>query len=173
MNLLTDADLRDRAVTMNRSHRGHSSFGPRSEGHNIIGAAGEREFAKFSGLSMTGVNRSGQGDGDIDFTFTDGTTVDVKTARKPLALVLKTEKVSSAADVLVLAFGRDKPILEARLVGWAYAREVVQYPTRKFSQDGKVCHWMPRKDLHTMAELFDRHHRKNRAFQPTQAELFG
>lgn len=119
---------------------------------DVIGATGEAEFAKVFKLKVDETPRPG-GDNGIDFVVDVGNkrlTIDVKTARNPLYLLVKVKDARRCADLLVLAkYHRDKSIT---FLGWQDKATIVKQPTRDFGY-GIVSHYIPAHQLRRLSEL--------------------
>lgn len=122
-------------------------FRDRTE-ENFIGLCGELAFAYRYGLTIDD-RLLAVGDGGIDFEILGVGSIDIKTARRPLYLLLKSDQASRAADVLVLARYRPTGI---KFVGWEYGRELARCPSRDFGY-GIVNHFKAAEELRGMVAL--------------------
>jgi len=136
------------AARRTRIHLSHTSIRALSPGYDYVGVAGQIAFAKEFGLEVDTTARP-EGDGGVDFTLSNGLTVDVKTYRKPYHLLREVDKPH--ADILVLA-GFDDSTGEAQLIGWEYDTEMVKCPTRDFVY-GIVSHYRAAGALREIEEL--------------------
>jgi len=135
-----------------RIHFSHTSTRPLSPDYEYVGVAGEIAFANEFGLEVDTTARP-EGDGGVDFTLSNGLTVDVKTYRKPYHLLREVNKPH--ADILVLARFDDSSG-EARLIGWEWDSEMVKCPTRDFGY-GIVSHYKVAKELKQIPDLHGEH----------------
>jgi len=119
-----------------------------SPDYDYVGVAGEIAFAREFGLEVDTTARP-EGDGGVDFTLSNGLTVDVKTYRKPYHLLREVNKPH--ADILVLA-GFSDSTGEAHLIGWEWDSEMVKCPTRDFGY-GIVSHCKAAGELREISEL--------------------
>jgi hypothetical protein len=111
-------------------HKGHSTprFFNNPYIEDIIGVAGETQFGKEFNLP---VDESIKAEGDKGYDFKYKTlTIDVKTARKPIHLLLKEKDKDKCADILVLAkYNIDNSVT---LIGWCTRNMILSTPTRDF-----------------------------------------
>lgn len=128
-------------------HENHASSRPLSEGYERIGLVGEYQFAKEFGFEVDEELRP-EGDGGKDFPSKLG-SIDVKTARKAFNLIVEENHVKS--DIYVLAQYYDQNN-KARLLGWAYKKEVLAAPTKDFGY-GVINHYIPKEKLYKMTSL--------------------
>jgi len=116
---------------------------------DIIGAAGECEFSRLSGIPVETKSLRG-GDGGIDFKTHIG-TVDVKTFVKPNNLLVLPKDIPHLADFIVLArFNVDTET--ATLLGYATAADVRASSIRSFGYG--PSHFIPVAALQTMARFW-------------------
>ena len=136
------------AAQRTRIHLSHTSTRPLSPDYDYVGVAGEVAFAKEFGLEVDTTARP-EGDGGVDFTLSNGLTVDVKTYRKPYHLLREVGK--HHAHILVLA-GFNDSTGEAYLIGWEWDSKMVRCPTRDFGY-GIVSHYKPAEELQSIHRL--------------------
>ena len=116
------------------------------------GIAGELAFARAFGFSMENATNQPQGDNGIDFPFRIAgriVTVDVKTASKPLFLIVLKDKITKVADIVVLC-GIDLYGL-VTFVGWEFGITLAASPVRSFGYGPNYC--IPAEKLRPMGEL--------------------
>jgi hypothetical protein len=128
-------------------HRGKAKQRILSPKHDLVGLAGEREFARVFDLQVDLSARPG-GDTGIDF-MVGRWGIDVKTARKPYYLLREVGKWFP--DILVLASYDDKTG-EARLIGWEWDCEMRRRRTKDFG-GGFQSHFKPAFGLRSIARL--------------------
>ena len=121
---------------------------PLSENYELVGLAGEAEFATAYGLPLN-LRRKPGGDGGVDFIIPLAFTVDVKCFRNPENLIQEEGKV--VADIYVLAEYSDDD-RRAVLLGWEYGANLARAPVRDFGR-GIVNHHIHRDKLRRMGEL--------------------
>jgi hypothetical protein len=109
-----------------------------------IGCAGELVFADIYGLEVDLAPRP-CGDEGLDFTLQDGTTIDVKTARKPYYLLVKCASRDKCADVLVLGKYFSDDIVE--FLGWEIRDTLLACPRRDIGRKGIVSHYLAAERL--------------------------
>ena len=128
-------------------HKDHTSSRPLSKGYERLGLVGEYQFAKEFGFNVDEELRP-EGDGGKDFPSGLG-SIDVKTARKAFNLIVEENHVKS--DIYVLAQYFDEAD-KAKLLGWAYKKEVLAAPTKDFGY-GVINHYIPKGKLYEMSAL--------------------
>jgi hypothetical protein len=121
---------------------------PLSNGYELVGLAGEVEFATTYNQPLNLLRRRG-GDGGIDFTIPLAFTVDVKCLRDASDLLVEEGTVT--ADIYVLAEYFDKT-KRATLVGWEYGSIVAKVPARAYPRE-IVNHIIPREALRPMSDI--------------------
>ena len=94
-------------------HKNHESSMPMSEENERVGLAGEQLIGKMFGKRIDDSEKI-QGDDGIDFVLTSG-TVDVKTARKPIWLLLETNRVHVSDIMIMCGYNDDTHGLCSRL----------------------------------------------------------
>jgi len=118
-----------------------------------IGVKGEIAFSRLTGLPMQW-RRNVLSDGGIDFNFPLADvrkTLDVKSFRKPLNLLLKPKDMEHLADYYVLAGVLGDLVT---LLGWATKEVMQQTPTKVFNADYKYAsNYLPVESLQPMATL--------------------
>lgn len=149
--MMTGQTIQDLARERTGLHRGQSSCRPLSRDYDLVGLAGEKAFEDASGLSMDRSARPA-GDGGSDFNVHVGMRLDVKTARRPICLLV--EKGHVDADIYVLA-RYDEATQSAELLGWTWAGKVLAAPVRDFGR-GIINHYIPREKLRPMSALLQR-----------------
>lgn len=149
---MSDDLLKAEADARHALHLGHTTSRPLSKDYELVGLAGEKEFAIQFNQPMDW-GRKPKGDGGVDFVIPIRFTVDVKTARAAYNLIVERGKV--AADIYVLAEYTDGPPTNAHLWGWAFKGEVLSAPVRDFGY-GITNHYIPRDSLRPMGELRER-----------------
>jgi len=120
---------------------------------NEIGVIGERAFARAFGLQHDD-RILAEGDGGCDFRVILGkrnVTIDVKTAARPVYLLVKTADIASGADLYVLAH-LDRGAVS--FVGWETRAIMALMPTAEFSP-GIESHFRHREQLRPMGQLVD------------------
>jgi hypothetical protein len=118
---------------------------------NTIGVAAELAFAQWSGLPADLEVRP-HGDGCKDFRFIAGPrvlSIDVKAAKLPVYLLLKTADAERAADILVLA-GFDAGKIS--FLGWDHKTMMLVSPVREFGY-GITSHFRHHSELRPMWQL--------------------
>lgn len=118
---------------------------------NVLGMAAEIAFARFSGLCEN-VELCEHGDGLVDFSFEVGgkrLTIDVKAARTPTYLFLKSKDAARAADILVLARVDGD---EVWFLGWEHKSMMLVSPQKDFGY-GIVNHYRHYSQLRPMLQL--------------------
>jgi len=140
-------DIRKLAREREALHRNHASSRPLSPDYEIIGLAGEQQFAVEFGLEVDTKARPG-GDGGIDFQLPGVGSVDVKTACRPFNLL--HEQGKTPPDIFVLArFDRDD---SATLLGWEWAEVVIAQPVKDFGY-GVINHYLSANRLRPIETL--------------------
>lgn len=140
-------DLKEYADRRNNLHRGQNTSRPLSQNYELVGLAGEWQFALEFGMVMDLTERV-NGDGKVDFHTPIG-TIDVKTARKAYNLLIEVNRPH--ADILVLA-AYDDETGEAELLGWESYQEMRRAPYKDFGY-GIVNHYKSVSALRSMDEL--------------------
>lgn len=125
---------------------GRRDYKPLSKNHEYVGLMAEKAFTDAFGGEVD-VRLLSQGDKGHDFTLSDGTTVDVKGARRAHRLLVKAGK-KKYADIFVLA-QYDDSTQTATLVGWTTKENVLEKEPRD-SGFGIVNHEVPAKELYPM-----------------------
>ena len=123
----------------------HRPLGP---DHDAVGLAGEEAFAARYGYKVDR-EYAQRGDGGADFATYAG-SVDVKTYRKPVHLLVEQGKVR--ADFYVLA-GYDDEAKEAGLLGWIERASVLAAPVTDIGGFGVQSHAVRREALHGLPSL--------------------
>ena len=123
----------------------HRPLGPE---HDAVGLAGEEAFAARYGYRVDH-EYAQRGDGGADFATYAG-SVDVKTYRKPVHLLVEQGKVR--ADLYVLAAYREADG-GADLLGWAARAEVAAAPVSDVGGFGVMSHALPALSLRPVATL--------------------
>jgi hypothetical protein len=139
--------LVDLAKKREDAHKGQKSSRPFSEGYELVGLAGEAQFADEFDMEIN-TDILPQGDGCIDFRTPAG-TVDVKTARKAYNLPREINKPH--AEILVFA-KYDDATGDVTLLGWEYDREMLKCPITTFGY-GTLNHTKHHTKLRPMTEL--------------------
>ena len=120
---------------------------------DTMGVMGEVAFSRWSGLTADLVPRP-SGDGGFDFSVMVATrtlTIDVKTSRKPINLLLKCNSVSKCADILVFAHVLDA---EVRFLGWEHKSMMLISPVDDFGYGFAMrCHYRHNTELRPMWQL--------------------
>lgn len=132
-------------------HEGQASQRKLSKDYEQIGLAGEEEFARqFGQMHEVQVDTSDRigGDGGRDFLIGPG-VVDVKTARKPIYLLL--EQKPTRADIVVLA-RYDDETRRATLLGWQWVKTIQKYRVRDMGF-GVLSHAVPLSHLRPIRDL--------------------
>lgn len=130
-------------------HESHTTHRPLSKNYDAVGIAGEQSFAKFMDVAWDKELKPG-GTNNINFTI-GGKTVNVATARFPKYLLVEVGKAK--ADYYVLAMYREG--LDAKLMGWATQKQVLEAPTEDKGHFGIVSHFIAWEKLAKMDELRD------------------
>ena len=128
-------------------HRNHASSRPLSAGSELVGLAGEYQFAEEFGFKVDEELRP-EGDGGRDFKSILG-SIDVKTARKAFNLIVEKGHVNSDVYVLAQYYDENK---SAFLLGWAFKEEIINAPTKDFGY-GVINHYIPKGKLRKMSSL--------------------
>jgi len=118
-----------------------------SAGHDIVGAAGEIAFAREFGYSVDNILRQG---GDTADFITPVGKVDIKTARKAYALIVK--KGSRVSNVVILAQYHEKS-RTATLIGWEWGSIVKKAPIRRMRPELPENHFIVATELRPIDEL--------------------
>lgn len=139
--------LTDLAKRREDAHEGQKSSRPFSEGYELVGLAGEAQFAAEFEMELN-TNILPQGDGYIDFKTPAG-TIDIKTARKAYNLPREIKKPH--ADILVFA-KYDDATGAVKLLGWEYDSEMLKCPITTFGY-GTLNHTKHHTKLRSMDEL--------------------
>jgi hypothetical protein len=120
---------------------------------DTMGIMGEIAFGQWSGLTANLVPRP-SGDGGFDFSITVAKrtlTIDVKTSRKPLNLLLKCNSVSKCADILVFSHVLE---MEVRFLGWEHKSMMLISPVDDFGYGFAMrCHYRHNTELRPMWQL--------------------
>lgn len=145
------AILDDKARERTAMHVNHASHNPLTEGHDKISLIGEAQFACDFELPLDWKRRPG-GDGGVDFVLPLRFTVDVKTARKPLYLIVEEGQVKASIYVLAGISDDDR---RAEMLGWETRSTLLRAPVRDFGK-GIISHYIAREDLRPMVELHRR-----------------
>jgi hypothetical protein len=139
------------AIDRMLAHEDQYSSRPLSEDYEAIGIFGEIEFACQFGLTIDRALRI-DGDDGIDFRTKRG-TVDVKTARKAINLIVEESKVYKCADILVLCqfngFTR-----QAELIGWQYKDAIKNAQSKDFGY-GVINKFITKENLNPMDALHE------------------
>ena len=143
--------LQNEANVRERIHANHASSRPLSKNYDFVGLAGEAEFMRIFRQPMD-TDRKPGGDSKIDFTVPLKFTVDVKTARKALNLIVEVGEVE--ADIYVLASFSDKD-QTAELLGWEWGKILKKAPSKDFGY-GIINHYIPRENLRPIDELIEK-----------------
>lgn len=144
------------AERRHQSHVNHPTHRPLSDGYELKGLRGEERFAEEFALDLDLTARPG-GDGGTDNKITlsvpKSFVVDVKTASKPMNLIVEVGKVE-AHTIYVLA-GYDSEADKAYLLGWEWGSTVARdkYGPPKDFGYGVINHWIPRGKLRSIDEL--------------------
>lgn len=143
-----DGEAKQRTAMKNTA----ASHRPLSEGSEIVGLVGECQFGCEFNLPLINWERKPAGDSGHDFIVPVRFTLDVKTARNPLNLLVEQHKV--LADIYALA-GYSDDTKQARLLGWEWKAAVLRAPVSdRFG--GVMSHYIPAEDLRPMEELHKR-----------------
>lgn len=121
---------------------------PLSDGYELVGLAGEVEFATTFDQPLNLIRRHG-GDGGIDFVIPLAFTVDVKCLRDASNLLV--EEGTAAADIYVLAEYSDAT-RRATLIGWEYGSIVAKVPAKAYPRE-IVNHVVPRGALRDISDI--------------------
>mgnify|MGYP003650116573 FL=1 len=140
--------IREIAQRRHDIHKHHASSRPLSKDYELVGLSGEVAFAEFSGLEVDWEERP-SGDKGIDFITPNGTTIDIKTARKAYNLIHEENK--PFADIYVLAQYMDDTE-ESTLIGWEYGSILEKSPRKDFGY-GIVNHYISKNKLNPMHAL--------------------
>ncbi len=140
--------IKKAAAARKALHDGQPSQRVLSVYHDQVGLAGEFVFGRFCGL-FPDTSLRAEGDRGVDFRLPLLFTVDVKTARRPYALL--HEKGKPIADIYVLAAYHETEE-EASLVGWDWGSAVKRAEVRT-SPHGITNYYIPADRLRPMAEL--------------------
>ena len=142
-------DLDPYAEIREKIHEHHASSRPLSPGYELVGLAGEWEFARITNLPMDLRTRPA-GDGRVDFYAPVG-EIDVKTYRKPFNL--PREKGKKHAEILVLAKFYDSP-RRAVLLGWEYDTVMVTCEVKTLPGQDIPNHCKPAEEIHPILSLW-------------------
>ncbi len=143
--------LSQEATERENIHAHHSSSRPLSEDYELVSLIGEAAFAGAFHLPLD-LGRKPGGDGGADFVIPLAFRVDVKTARKPVHLIVEKGKV--AADIYVLAqYIEDTKT--ARLLGWEWGAVLSKAPVKDFGY-GIVNHYIHQSALRPISSLMSR-----------------
>jgi hypothetical protein len=117
---------------------------------DVIGMAGERAFAAWSGVPARNEDFPA-GDPGWDFEV-DGWRIDIKTARKPLNILVNATKPVCSDIVVMYRYLDDKP---AEFVAWEFTGEIMKREPRVYPAKGQRLNYvMPAKlCLRTLGEL--------------------
>lgn len=140
-------DLRATAEARTSLHQGKASQRQLSEEYELIGLAGEDALAEFCGGEVDITPRP-NGDGGTDCHIALFFTVDVKTSRRGIDLLVEAGKVR--ADIYVAAKYENG---RARLLGWEWGKVVAQVPPYDVCGRGVISHCIPLSKLRPMSEL--------------------
>lgn len=137
--------IKEVAKIRHELHKNQASSRILSPDYQYIGLAGEYAFAKKYDLPIDLTTRVG-GDGGCDFRVNFG-TIDVKTARKALYLLVEVGRVR--ADIYVLAqFNNDS----VTFMGWELGEEMEKCPAKDFGA-GYDAHYKMAGELKSMEDL--------------------
>ncbi len=142
-------DLRAVAEARHNLHNGKASSRPLTSDYQLVGIAGEQALAEFCGGEVDVTSRPG-GDGGIDCHIALWFSVDVKTSKKGLGLLVEAGKVR--ADIYVLAHYHEASET-ATLLGWEWGKVIKQIPPKDWGGHGIISHSIPRNELRPMDEL--------------------
>lgn len=119
---------------------------------NIVGVAGEIAFAEQFGFTIDEDDlwQRPWGDGGYDFELANGTTIDVKCARKPVFLLVKETDIQQVADVLVL--GKFIDVDTIKWVGWTFG-DMMKHAVMKDFGYRIRSYALPAEDLTSMDRL--------------------
>jgi hypothetical protein len=148
--MMHENDIKQHAADRKRIHAKHKSSRPLSNDHEYVGMAGEKALADFLGIPVDTKLRPG-GDGGFDAVIGD-VSIDIKTARKPVNLLVEARKVR--AYIYVLA-GYDDDTETAELIGWARGIDLLHVVPRDIGGHGVMSHWIPAGKLNKMDTLVD------------------
>lgn len=120
---------------------------------DLIGAMGEIAFAKAFGFEVDMTPRP-DGDNGVDFVFWrkgKRKTIDVKTASKPVYLLVTRDAMRNSADILVLgAYDRG----EVTFLGWETKGIMATMPVADFGLGpDKPSHFRLASELRTMGQF--------------------
>ena len=152
---MTDSDntvvefLKAEAAARTQLHGGHASQRLWSKEQDLVGLAGEAQFARQYGQALD-LRRAPKGDRGIDFTVPLAFTVDVKCARNPDRLLQAQGKV--LADIYVLAGYRERDC-GADLLGWQWGRNLSAAPLCDPGDRGVPAHYIEASQLYRMSDL--------------------
>ena len=130
-------------------HKDHESSMPMSEENERVGLAGEQLVGKIFGKRIDDSEKI-MGDEGIDFLFRSG-TVDVKTARKPIWLLLEKDH-EPVADIMIMC-GYNDDTRMAYVLGWEYGIVMKEQPLRDNAGVNKIFHYKLSTELHHIDEL--------------------
>jgi hypothetical protein len=140
--------LQEIAASRSRLHANHDSQRKLSPDYEIVGLAGELEFAKSMHIPFVDAYLPG-GDRGIDFNTPIG-TVDIKTFRRPWSLLVPIGN-NHPADIYILAGYQDEGH-QATLIGWTYWNIVQQQPVKDFGR-GIINHSLAARRLYPMVQF--------------------
>lgn len=146
------SDLRQTAEQRHAIHASHKTHRPLSDDYELVGLAGEAQFAKEFRCTLDTELRPA-GDHGHDFLMNTDTghivTVDIKTARKPYNLLLEA-RARHTAFIYVLAHYIDEH--HVKLLGWTTGRIMRSCPIKDFGY-GIHNHYLPAAQLRPMRSL--------------------
>ena len=147
-----DEILRREGEARLKAHAGQASQRLLSNKSERVGIVGEFQFACEFRLPLDWERAKAGGDNGIDFIIPVRFTLDVKTSRNAIHLLVEQGKVK--ADLYVQAEYSDETG-RAELLGWEYAKAVLRAPVKDFGT-GIDTHYIHRDNLRKMSDLQQR-----------------